>query len=84
VTLLRLQRYGRCEPRGGGTGDRTIATVVKAPDGDGLAATSAETDETQRGVRLTTRAHSCALLQTALKQELDQTCGSQGESCCLA
>ena len=31
-----LQRYGRCEPRGSGAADLTIATVVKAPDGDGL------------------------------------------------
>ena len=76
-----VQRHGRCEPRGSSTADRTIATVVKAPNGDGLVATSAETDEAQRGVRQVSRAHSCLVLREALIEELVRACnGSEGMS----
>lgn len=80
TSVWLLQRYGRCAPRGtGGSPDRTIATVVKAPDGVGLAATSAETDAAQRGVRVISRTHLCAVVHRAMVEELVRYCGSPGK-----
>lgn len=81
---MLVQRYGRCEPRGSSAPDHTIATVVKAPDGGGLVATSAETDEARRGVRQISKAHSCLLLRKALIEELLRACnGSELEGTVL-
>jgi hypothetical protein len=72
--VYKLSDDGRCEPRGGGTADGTIATVVKARDGDGLWATSPATNKT-----LMTRAQSCAVLRRTLIEELLHVCsGSEG------
>ena len=72
------QRHGRCEPRGSGAADRTFATVVKAPDGDGLLATSAETDATQCGVQPRTTASCCVVLRRTLVEELVNACRGSG------
>lgn len=80
TSVRLLQRYGRCTPRGsGGTADRTIAIVVKAPGGVGLVAASAETNEAQRGVRVISRTHLCAVVHRAMVEELDRCCGFPGK-----
>jgi hypothetical protein len=59
--------------------DRTIATVVKAPGGGGLAATSAGAEEARRGLRQFSRTPLCAEVHRAMMHELVRCCGSPGK-----
>jgi hypothetical protein len=72
-TISVPQRYGRCEPTGARTADCTIATVVKAHDGDGLWATAAGSDRV-----LKTSTQSCAVLRRTLIEELFPASGGSG------
>lgn len=77
---MLVQRYGRCDPRGSSVPDHTIATVVKAPNGGGLVATSAATDQARRRVRMISKTHTFLVLRTALIEELIRACnGSELE-----